>query len=97
MSKATIDATGHEAVLLNILARKNKDFELVVKGEKSGFAEKAERDVVEYTGRVIPGLYATGMAVAALHGLYRMGPIFTGMLLSGRRIAEIVSSDLGRP
>jgi len=40
MSKATIDATGHEAVLLNILARKNKDFELVVKGEKSGFAEK---------------------------------------------------------
>jgi len=37
------------------------------------------------------------MAVAALHGLYRMGPIFTGMLLSGRRIAEIVSSDLGRP
>jgi len=97
MSKATIDATGHEAVLLNILARKNKDFELVVKGEKSGFAEKPERDVVEYTGRVIPGLYATGMAVAALHGLYRMGPIFTGMLLSGRRIAEIVSSDLGRP
>lgn len=97
MSKATIDATGHEAVLLNILARKNRDFGLLVKGEKSGFAEKAERDVVEYTGRVIPGLYATGMAVAALHGLYRMGPIFTGMLLSGRRIAEIVSSDLGRP
>lgn len=97
MSKATIDATGHEAVLLNILARKNKDFGLLVKGEKSGFAERAERDVVEYTGRVVPGLYATGMAVAALHGLYRMGPIFTGMLLSGKKIAEIVSSDLGRP
>jgi thiamine thiazole synthase len=94
MSKATIDATGHDATLLNILASKNKDIGIVIKGERSGFAERSERDVVEYTGRVIPGLYVVGMAVAALHGLYRMGPIFTGMLLSGRKVAEIVSQDL---
>ncbi len=97
LSRVTVDATGHDAVLLGILARKNKDFGLVVKGERSGYAEKAERDVVEYTGRVIPGLYVAGMAVAAVHGLYRMGPIFTGMLLSGKKVAEIISGDLGRP
>jgi len=94
MSKTTIDATGHDAMLINILAKKNKDLGIEVKGERSAYASKAEVDVVEYTGRVVPGLYVTGMAVAALHGLYRMGPIFTGMLLSGKKIAEIVERDL---
>lgn len=95
MSRAVVDATGHEAILVNILARKNRNIEIKVQGERSAYAEKAEKDVVEYTGRVVPGLYVTGMAVAALHGLYRMGPIFTGMLLSGRKVAELVAKDLG--
>jgi thiamine thiazole synthase len=94
MAKATVDATGHDATLLNILVRKNKDVGFQVRGERSAYAEKAEVDVVEYTGRVVPGLYAAGMAVASLHGLYRMGPIFTGMLLSGRRVAEVIARDL---
>ncbi|WP_440059430.1 sulfide-dependent adenosine diphosphate thiazole synthase [Thermogladius sp. 4427co] len=94
-ARAVVDATGHEASLINILVRKNKIGDITVRGERSAFAEKAERDVVEYTGRVVPGLYATGMAVAALHGLYRMGPIFSGMLLSGRKVAEVIASDLG--
>jgi thiazole-adenylate synthase len=94
-SKATVDATGHDAVLVNTLVKKNKNLKLEVIGEKSAYSEKAERDVVEYTGLVVPGLYVTGMAVATLHGLHRMGPIFTGMLLSGKKVAEIIAEDLG--
>lgn len=94
-AKATVDATGHEAVLVNTLVKKNKEVKIEVVGEKSAYSEKAERDVVEYTGLVVPGLYVAGMAVAALHGLHRMGPIFTGMLLSGRKVAEVIAKDLG--
>ena len=34
------------------------------------------------------------MAVAALHGTPRMGPIFGGMLLSGKKVAEAILSDV---
>jgi len=93
-SKAVVDATGHDAEVLRILERKNPEAGVKVPGEKSAYSEKADSDVVEYTGRVVPGLYVAGMAAAALHGLNRMGPLFTGMLLSGRRVAEVIARDL---
>ncbi|GAB6147466.1 sulfide-dependent adenosine diphosphate thiazole synthase [Stetteria hydrogenophila] len=93
-SRAVVDATGHDAYVLRVVARKIPDSGVKVPGESSAYSEEAERLVVEKTGRVIPGLYAAGMAVAALHGLPRMGPIFTSMLLSGRRAAEAVARDL---
>jgi thiamine thiazole synthase len=34
------------------------------------------------------------MAVAAIYNLPRMGPIFGGMLLSGKKIAEIIYNDI---
>ncbi|MEM4816621.1 MAG: ribose 1,5-bisphosphate isomerase, partial [Desulfurococcaceae archaeon] len=52
------------------------------------------KTVVEKTSRVIPGLYVAGMAVAALYGLPRMGPTFSSMLLSGKKIADIIINDL---
>ncbi len=96
-SRAVVDATGHEAGVLNIVARKVPGVKLQLEGEKSAYAELSEKLVVERTGRVIPGLYVAGMAVAALYGLPRMGPIFSSMLLSGKRVAEIVAADLRGP
>jgi len=63
-------------------------------GEKSAYSSIGEKLVVENSGRVVPGLYVAGMAVAALHGTPRMGPIFGGMLLSGKKVAEAILSDV---
>jgi thiamine thiazole synthase len=95
LSKAIVDATGHDAEVLQIVARKLPESKIVLVGEKSAYSELSENVVVEYTGRVLPGLYIAGMAVAALYGLPRMGPIFSSMLLSGKKIAEIIAKDLG--
>ena len=58
-------------------------------GEKSMWAEVAERNIVDNTKEVYPGLIVAGMAANAVCGAPRMGPIFGGMLLSGRRAAEV--------
>ncbi|HID90507.1 TPA: thiazole biosynthesis protein [Candidatus Bathyarchaeota archaeon] len=89
-SKAVIDCTGHAAEVLSVAARKIPDLRLKVLGEASMHAPAAERLIVEHAGQVRPGLFAAGMAVAALYGLPRMGPIFGGMLLSGRKVAGLV-------
>jgi thiamine thiazole synthase len=43
---------------------------------------------VENTREVYPGLFVSGMAANAVCGGYRMGPVFGGMLLSGRKAAQ---------
>ncbi len=93
-AEAVIDCTGHDAEVLAIVSRKIPELNLVVPGEKSMWAPLAERVMLKNTGEVCPGLYAAGMAVAALHQTPRMGPIFGGMLLSGRRVAEIVAERI---
>ena len=40
------------------------------------------------------GLYTAGMAAAALYITPRMGPIFGGMLQSGKKVAEMVIAKL---
>ncbi len=93
-SKAVVDATGHDAEVLKIVARKVPGVNMQLVGERAAYSEASERLVVERTGRVIPGLYVAGMAVAALYGLPRMGPIFSSMLLSGRKVAEEIMRDI---
>jgi thiazole biosynthesis enzyme len=90
-AKAVIDCTGHDAEVLNVASRKIPELHVTVPGEGSMWVSRAEQLTVENTKEVCPGLFAAGMAVAALHQTPRMGPIFGGMLLSGAKVAHLVA------
>ena len=91
-SKIVMDSTGHEAVVANCLVKRGI---LEMKGEDGMNAQLGEQGVVDGTKEVYPGLIVTGMASAQFHGTCRMGPIFGGMLLSGKKAAEIAMEKLG--
>ncbi|AWR97147.1 thiazole biosynthesis protein [Acidianus sulfidivorans JP7] len=93
-SKAVIDATGHDAEVISVAARKLPELQISIPGEKSAYSLIAEELVVENSGKVVPGLYAAGMAVCEVKGLPRMGPIFGAMVLSGKKVAEDIIRDL---
>jgi len=93
-AKAVVDATGHNAEIISLACRRIPEIGVTMKGERAAYAHLAEKLIVEYTGKVAPGLYVTGMAVASVYGLPRMGPIFGGMILSGKKAAELISRDL---
>lgn len=86
-----MDSTGHDAVVLNCLAKRNI---VRLKGEDTMNAQMGEAGVIENTREVYPGLIVTGMACAQFFGTPRMGPIFGGMLISGKKAAEIAASKL---
>ncbi len=99
-SKCVVDATGHATEVVAILQKKN-DIRLFTEtgkivGEKSLWAEAAEKDTMTNTREVFPGLYVAGMAANATFGSYRMGPIFGGMLLSGEKVATLITEELRR-
>ncbi len=85
-TKVVIDATGHDACVARKLEQRGM---LKLAGEGALWIERSEDAVVEHTAEVYPGLIATGMAVATVYGLPRMGPTFGAMFLSGKRAAEI--------
>ena len=97
-ARAVLDAGGHDAELSARIARKaGVRLETVtgsVMGERPMWAVEGERATVENTGRIFPGLYVSGMAANGVHGAFRMGPIFGGMLLSGRKVAARILEDL---
>jgi thiamine thiazole synthase len=97
-SKLVIDATGHASEICHIVvnklgARLNTEDGRIM-GEKSMWAEVAEKKIMENTKEVYPGLIVAGMAANAVYGAPRMGPIFGGMLLSGKRAAELALERL---
>jgi thiamine thiazole synthase len=87
-ASAVVDATGHDAAVVAMLRRRELIDQPLVAGEGPMNAEEGERFVVEQTDELHAGLWVCGMAVCATWGGPRMGPIFGGMLLSGRRCAE---------
>jgi len=90
-----VDGTGHPAEICRIVIRKmnvklnTKTGDVV--GEMPLWAEKGEQFTVDNTKEVFPGLFVAGMAANNVFGGPRMGPIFGGMILSGRKVAEIIS------
>jgi len=96
-ARAVIDATGHEAVLVQTLRRRGISPEQGLDrpfGEAPMDAAAGERFVVDNVQEIYPGLWLTGMSVCAALGGPRMGPIFGGMLLSGERVARDVQESL---
>lgn len=95
-ARAVIDATGHDCDVTRIVERKYGLHTPTgkIEGEKSMWADEGERKTVENTVEVFPGLYVTGMAANAVAGAPRMGPIFGGMLLSGKKVAEMVLEQI---
>ncbi len=63
-------------------------------GERSLDVTSGEQEVVNGTKEIFPGLYVCGMAASAVSGTPRMGPIFGGMLLSGKKVADEIIARL---
>ena len=97
-AKVVIDATGHASeicqIVVNKIGNKLRTKTGGVSGEKPMWADIGEKEIVENTKEVYPGLIVAGMAANAVFGAPRMGPIFGGMLLSGKRAAEVAMGIL---
>lgn len=99
-ARAVVDGTGHPSEIVqkavNKAGVKIDSPSGGILGEKPMWMEDGERTTVENTKRLFPGLYASGMAANNVQGGFRMGPIFGGMLKSGRKLARIIAEDLKR-
>ncbi len=95
-AKAVMDATGHDCEVVRTVARKIPGCRLLsttgsVVGEKPMWAEVGETEILDNTREVYPGLLVAGMAANAVFGSPRMGAIFGGMFLSGKKAAEVAA------
>lgn len=97
-SKVVVEATGHPLEVLKILEKKVGGNLFTdtgkIMGEKSMNADIGEKTVVENTKEIYDNVYVCGMAANAAFGTNRMGPIFGGMLLSGKKLAGILTERL---
>ena len=93
-SKHLVDATGHPAEIVAMLKDRKPD--LLPNRIRESFmdVEAAEAGCVEKTGEIYPSLWVTGMSVCSVYNLPRMGPIFGGMLKSGKKLAELINAKL---
>ena len=90
----TVDATGHPAELVGMLKERMPQRFPKSLHEYFMDVETSEAGVVEKTGEVFPGLYVAGMAVCDVYNLPRMGPIFGGMLKSGKKVAGLINERM---
>ncbi|MCC6741132.1 MAG: thiazole biosynthesis protein [Planctomycetia bacterium] len=94
-SSVVVDATGHDASVVHMLAKRN--ICAAPPGNGAMWIEESEEEVVKRTGEHVPNLWLCGLSVAAVNGTPRMGPAFGAMLLSGERAAEQITAKLRRP
>jgi thiamine thiazole synthase len=91
-SDIVVDSTGHPSAIVSMLAKRG-----IIdppKGEAPMNSDMGELMTVKNTGEIYPGLYVTGMAACGYFGSPRMGPIFGGMLLSGKKCADAIIEKL---
>jgi thiamine thiazole synthase len=97
-ARAVVDGTGHPSEVVAMATRKagiRIDSPTGgILGEKPMWMASGELTTVANTKRLYPGLYASGMAANNVQGGFRMGPIFGGMLKSGRKLAGMLAEDL---
>jgi len=97
-SKFVIDATGHAAEVVKIVERKVGPALFTESGqfmgEKPMWAEVGEQLIMANTKEAYYNLYVAGMAANAVFGSPRMGPIFGGMFLSGKKAADLILKRL---
>ncbi|MBW2980759.1 sulfide-dependent adenosine diphosphate thiazole synthase [Candidatus Woesearchaeota archaeon] len=97
-SKFVIEATGHPLEVLKVIEKKCDGKMFTETGqivwERSMHATEGEKDCVEFTKEVFPNVFVAGMAANAAFGRPRMGPIFGGMLLSGKKVADMLIERL---
>lgn len=100
MAKTVLEGTGHDCEVARTVARKNgvKLFTSTgdVIGERSLSIEEGERTTIENTKEIYHGLFVSGMAANGVSGSFRMGPIFGGMLMSGKKAAELIIEKIGK-
>ncbi len=93
-AKVVVDATGHDCEVCRIVCNKigpklaTETGEVI--GEKPMWSESGERAILGNTKEIYSGLFVAGMAANTVFGSPRMGAIFGGMLLSGKKAAEII-------
>ena len=98
LARAVIDGTGHPSEIMH-LATEKAGIKLdtpdgKVQGERPMWVDQGEAQTVDNTKEYFPGLFACGMSANNTGGGYRMGPIFGGMLMSGKKVAELVKAAL---
>ena len=98
ISECVLDGTGHPSEIIRLATDKagiklNTETGNIM-GEKPMWVDSGEASTVENTREYFPGLFACGMSANNVSGGYRMGPVFGGMLLSGRKAAALISERL---
>ena len=98
ISQCVLDGTGHPSEIMHLAVEKAQlklDTSTGgILGEKPMWVDSGEASTVENTREYYPGLFACGMSANNVMGGYRMGPIFGGMLMSGRKAAELIRKKL---
>ena len=100
ISQCVLDGTGHPSEIMHLAVEKAQ-LKLAtstggILGEKPMWVDSGEASTVENTREYYPGLFACGMSANNVMGGYRMGPIFGGMMLSGRKTADLILAKLGK-
>ena len=100
ISECVLDGTGHPSEIIRLAVDKAKitlDTPTGgILGEKPMWVDNGEASTVENTREYFPGLFACGMSANNCMGGYRMGPVFGGMLLSGRKVAGLIAERVGK-